>query len=111
MRPRTALILSGGGMFGAWQAGAWSTLAATFRPDLVVGASVGALNGYAIAAGWTPEELFAFWRRPGACGFKHLPKTIEELTTSPLQTEYAVVLVDALRMKPFTIPGDRVTAR
>jgi predicted acylesterase/phospholipase RssA len=42
---KRALVLSGGGMFGAWQAGAWSVLARHFQPDLVVGASAGSLNG------------------------------------------------------------------
>src|ERR1035438_6422683 len=47
-----ALVLSAGGMFGAYQAGAWNVLSRRFRPDLVVGASVGALNGWAFPGGW-----------------------------------------------------------
>jgi len=59
---KTALVLSGGGMFGAWQAGAWSALAPAFQPDVVVGASAGSLNGYAIAAviPWSREAFAAF---------------------------------------------------
>ncbi len=100
-------------MFGAWQAGAWSALAPFFQPDLVVGASVGSLNGYTIAAGWSPEELCEFWRHPNlALGFGHLPKTIEALiAVRPLQTEYAAVLVDPLRMKPRTFSGPEITWR
>ena len=64
---KTALVLSGGGMFGAWQAGAWRALAGRFAPDLIVGASVGSLNGYAIAGGATPDELAEFWLRPRGC--------------------------------------------
>ena len=56
-----ALVLSAGGMFGAYQAGAWKALARKFRPDLVVGASAGALNAWAIAGGCDPEELCAIW--------------------------------------------------
>src|ERR1035438_5321759 len=52
-----ALVLSAGGMFGAYQAGAWNVLSRRFQPDLVVGASVGALNGWAIAGGCSPAEL------------------------------------------------------
>ena len=48
-------------MFGAYQAGAWKALARNFRPDLVVGASAGALNAWAIAGGCSPEELCAIW--------------------------------------------------
>src|SRR5437667_282201 len=60
MKTRTALVLSGGGMFGAWQAGAWKALASRFQPDLVVGASVGSLNGYAIAGGASGQALCDF---------------------------------------------------
>ncbi len=64
MVEKTALVLSAGGMFGAYQAGVWEALAGRFRPDVVVGVSVGALNGWAIAGGCTPEELTARWLDP-----------------------------------------------
>lgn len=67
-RPPPALVLSAGGMFGAWQAGAWSVLARAFRPSAVIGASVGALNGWVIAGGIDPEELKARWLDPGMGG-------------------------------------------
>ena len=100
-------------MFGAWQAGAWSALAATFQPDLVVGASVGSLNGYAIAAGWRPQELCDFWRGPKvAAGFRELPEMIQAMMSArPLTIEYAAVLVDLLRMKPRTVRGPKITWR
>jgi len=53
-------------MFGAYQAGAWKALAGGFRPDIVVGASVGALNAWIIAAGADPAELERYWLDP--CG-------------------------------------------
>jgi NTE family protein len=100
---KSALVLSGGGMFGAWQAGAWRTLAPRFKPDLIVGASVGSLNGYAIAAGWSPEDLCNWWMQPGVAGFEHLPDTARKLIAArPLELEYAVVLTDMLRLKPRT---------
>jgi NTE family protein len=59
---KTALVLSSGGLFGAYQVGAWSYLAETsLKTDLVVGASVGALNGWAIAAGADPAALAEQW--------------------------------------------------
>jgi predicted acylesterase/phospholipase RssA len=64
--PKTALVLSAGGMFGAYQAGAYKAIAETDPPDLVVGASVGALNGWAIAGGCRPEDLIARWQHPSA---------------------------------------------
>ncbi len=105
-----ALVLSGGGMFGAWQAGAWSVLAGKFRPDLVVGASIGSLNGYAIASGMPPEGLCDRWTRSDVVGLKHLDETIADLMRRPLQIEFAVVLTDLLRMKPVTFTDASVTA-
>lgn len=65
---KTALVLSAGGMFGAYQAGAYRAIAQQFEPDIVVGASVGALNGWSIAAGCSPEHLIEKWRDPEAGG-------------------------------------------
>ena len=63
---KTALVLSGGGMFGAYQAGAWRALSRVVKPDIVVGASVGALNGWLIAAGMTGEDLVQHWLDPAS---------------------------------------------
>jgi NTE family protein len=49
---------------GAYQAGAWKALRDRFQPDLVVGSSVGALNGWAIASGCDPGELIDEWLDP-----------------------------------------------
>ena len=59
-----ALVLSAGGMFGAYQAGAWNVLSQHFQPDLVAGTSVGALNGWAIAGGCSAAELMTMWQDP-----------------------------------------------
>jgi NTE family protein len=63
---KTALVLSGGGMFGAYQAGAWKALSRELAPDIVVGASVGALNGWCISSGATAEELEQRWLDPAS---------------------------------------------
>ena len=48
---RSAIVLGGGGVFGATQVGMLRALLESgFEPDLVIGTSVGALNGAAIAA-------------------------------------------------------------
>jgi NTE family protein len=59
-----ALVLSAGGLWAAWEIGAWKVLRETFRPDLIVGTSAGAWNGWAIAAGCGPEELAKLWLDP-----------------------------------------------
>jgi NTE family protein len=62
-----ALVLSGGGNRGAVQAGALlALLERNIRPDLIVGTSVGALNGVALASNPTPEGarwIAESWRR------------------------------------------------
>jgi predicted acylesterase/phospholipase RssA len=66
MATRTAFVLAGGGSFGAVQAGMLRALVAHgVVPDLVVGSSVGALNGAYFAG--TPDaqgvaQLEAIWR-------------------------------------------------
>lgn len=60
-RFRTALVLGGGGMFGAYQAGVWRALHGSFRPDVVIGASIGAINAWAIAGGCDPEQWVDQW--------------------------------------------------
>jgi len=52
-------------MFGAYQAGVWEQLSISIQPDIVVGASVGALNGYLIAGGHTGQDLIERWRSAG----------------------------------------------
>jgi NTE family protein len=112
MIPKTALVLSGGGMFGAWQAGAWRALAERIQPDLIVGASVGSLNGYAIACGASPRDLSQFWMRPELASLRNLPRTIQSLMQvgSP-DIDYALVITDLLRLKPRIIRGREVTWR
>jgi len=85
---KSALVLSAGGMFGAYQAGAWRYLAGCFQPDLVVGASVGALNGWAIAGGISPDELAAVWRDPRLAGVGRFARRLAAgiLDAGPLAT-------------------------
>src|SRR5580658_6487681 len=97
--PVKALVLSGGGLFGAWQAGAWAALAGRFQPDLIVGASVGSLNGYAIACGVSPEKLRELWLTEQRTAFSQLPAHICGLMEHRPQIDFALVITDLLRMK------------
>lgn len=57
------LILSGGGGRGAFHAGVYHYLSEQgWQPDIVVGTSIGAVNGAAIVQGISSEELIAIWR-------------------------------------------------
>ncbi len=57
-----ALVLSGGAGFGAYQVGAWQALQeAGWEPDVVVGASIGAVHAYAISRAVGLSELREIW--------------------------------------------------
>src|ERR1700750_1879054 len=63
---RVALVLSGGGALGAYQAGAYAALEKySVRPNWIAGTAIGAINT-AIIAGNLPHErvlrLRQFWR-------------------------------------------------
>ncbi|MGH7727288.1 MAG: patatin-like phospholipase family protein [Vulcanimicrobiaceae bacterium] len=55
-----ALILSGGGARGAYEAGVVSSLVRHERFDIVCGTSIGAINGVFVAQG-SPEALRTLW--------------------------------------------------
>ena len=63
--PQTAFVLGGGGHRGAYEVGMLKALVeAGIRPDLVVGTSIGALNGVVVAADpsvTTIERLVEAW--------------------------------------------------
>jgi NTE family protein len=66
--PKKALVLSAGGAFAAYQAGAWEVLSVRFSPEIVVGASAGALNAWAVAGGAEPRDLIELWLDPSCAG-------------------------------------------
>jgi NTE family protein len=63
-----ALVLSAGGLWAAWEVGVWKVLRERFQFDLIVGASAGSWNGWAIASGCTPQELESEWLDPRMAG-------------------------------------------
>jgi NTE family protein len=70
--PRTAFVLGGGGVLGAGEVGMLQALLeAGIRPDLVLGTSVGALNGAFLAADPTVEataRLADLWAELAGAG-------------------------------------------
>ena len=122
----TALVLSAGGMYGAYQAGAWKAIADIFQPDLVVGASIGAVNGWAIAGGCPPDQLIERWLNLDAAahyrwkfprsplhGFfdtTPLQATIREVYESfQPQRHFAMVLTDLMKLRPVVLRGNDVS--
>ena len=66
-KPITAFVLAGGGSFGAIQVGMLHSLVDRgVAADMVVGSSVGALNGAYYAGNPTLRRHPAGWRRSGA---------------------------------------------
>jgi NTE family protein len=67
---RDAFVLGGGGILGAAEAGMAKALAeAGIKPDLILGTSIGAINGAAIAADPTPQgaqDLLTTWEQLAA---------------------------------------------
>jgi NTE family protein len=121
-----ALVLSAGGMFGAYQAGAWKALAESFQPDLVVGASAGALNGWAIAGGCSPVELCATWTERASADLMHLhfpvlpwrgvfdsaplyKKVDEFFERFQPRMPFATSIVEVPRFRQVCVSGDRIT--
>ncbi len=122
----TALVLSAGGMYGAYQAGAWKALADVFHPDLVVGASIGAVTGWAIAGGCDPDELVDRWLHLEAAEhfrWKFPRSPIHGVfDTTPLQhairdiyesfqprTHFALVVTDLMKLCPRIIRGNEAS--
>ncbi|MGH9664027.1 MAG: patatin-like phospholipase family protein [Bryobacteraceae bacterium] len=127
-RPQTALVLSGGGLFGAYQAGAWRILAGRFHPDLVVGASIGAVNGWMIAGGCPQETMERHWldlaeagnirwRRPphpwrGVMDSAPVGEALRSIQAAYApRCEYALVVTEMPRMRPRIVRGAEVTWR
>jgi NTE family protein len=121
-----ALVLSAGGMFGAYQAGAWNVLSQRFQPDLVVGTSVGALNGWAIAGGCSPAALVGMWRDPATAGVMHmrppllpwngwidpaaLLRQVEDwYARFQPQVPYSATVVQVPQLRLVRVPQDRIT--
>jgi NTE family protein len=121
-----ALVLSAGGMYGAYQAGAWKALADVFHPDLVVGASIGAITGWAIAGGCHPDELVERWLELD-CAARYrwkFPRSPFQgiFDTTPLQrairdiyesyqprTHFAMVVTDLMKLRPCVLRGNEVS--
>ena len=120
-----ALVLSAGGMYGAYQAGVWKALADVFRPDLIVGASIGAVNGWAIAGGCEPDELIHRWLNleqaaryrlkfpsvtRGILNSEPLQRAIQEIHQSfQPRIDFAMILTDLMKLRPRVILAREVS--
>ena len=121
----TALVLGAGGLWAVWEVGVWKALRTRFRPDLVVGASAGSWNGWAIAGGCTPEELEEKWLDPATGAILKYglhptgclrPETLWEQARQlhdrfRPRIPYGLTMVEVPRMRLRLVRGGEVTWR
>lgn len=110
-RPRVAVVLSGGGNLGAIQVGQLKALVERgIRPDLVLGCSIGALNGVAFAADPTIQgvaTLEAIWREMQAEPDALMPGSWVPNPVTLVRKGQALHPSDGLRRTIFRFLGDR----
>lgn len=58
---KVGLVLSGGGARGALEVGAMKVVLKKTTPDLIIGTSIGSINGAFVASGGTVDELEDLW--------------------------------------------------
>ena len=111
----TALVLSAGGMWTAWEVGVWSVLREDLRPDIVVGASAGAWIGCAIAGGASPDDLRREWMDPGmAKVFQSRPARLYEKAQQlhqryPPRTPFALTIVEVPSLRSRVVREREIT--
>jgi predicted acylesterase/phospholipase RssA len=104
-------------MFGGYQAGVWKELETLIPPDVVLGASIGSLNGWAIAGGASGDQLRDWWLSVGGeqkLGLRFPRRWLDGLVVSealmiqieslykafPRRADYGVVLTELPRFRP-----------
>ncbi len=108
----TALVLSAGGMFAAWEVGVWKAIQPHFKPDLIVGTSAGALNGWAIAGGATADELAREWLDPltarlmGSAALHEKARHLFEKYHP--QVPFGLTIVDLLQFRAKLVRDDEI---
>jgi len=126
-KPHRALALSGGAVFGAYQAGAWAALEESgWQPDFAAGISIGAVNSWLLSRGANAAEMREMWidlpeRLLPASAPTGLPwKRHAPLFRAWLQDVYAryedraplfpmeLITLAVPRIRPHVIPGDAV---
>ncbi|HEX6270060.1 MAG TPA: patatin-like phospholipase family protein [Anaerolineales bacterium] len=99
-----ALILSGGGGRGAFHAGVYKYLmqqqkenvdldhAGSWEPQIIVGTSIGAVNGAAIAQGMPAEQLVEVWKSLEEKDIQGLPPGMRGLARWVARTVFSEIM-------------------
>jgi predicted acylesterase/phospholipase RssA len=102
-------------MYAAWEVGVWKALAPHIHLDLIVGASAGALNGWAIAGGATPEDLVGVWLDQSLAAIRvfHAEPLRHEaralVSRFQPQIPFGLTIVEARRMRVRLVRESEVT--
>jgi predicted acylesterase/phospholipase RssA len=102
-------------MYAAWEVGVWRALEPHFRPDVIVGASAGAWNGWAIAGGASPDDLVRDWLDSSLAGIgirrtEPLHRKAKDLWARyQPRMPYGLTVVETPRFRPRLIRGREVT--
>lgn len=116
--PIRTLILSGGGGRGAFHVGAYKYLSTLFKdgvdiahhgewqPEIIVGTSIGAVNGAAMTQGITADELERFWREMKEADVEGLPPSMGPLARWTANMAYSGLLDTKLPV----VPPDEATS-
>ena len=113
----TALVLSAGGMWAAWQVGAWRALGQQIHADLIVGASAGAWNGLAIAGGISPDDLAREWMDESMADvmrvrpYRMYEKARRLCERYPPRSPFALTTVEVPRMRLHIVREAEITWR
>lgn len=114
-QPLRALILSGGGGRGGFHIGAYEYLLIQqgWQPDVVIGTSIGAMNGALIARGYSVQDLKDFWlgndpTKPNLHEVNHvegLSRRMKPIARSIERVIMRYILQDRLKIaKPSNVP-------
>ncbi len=110
--PQNAFVLGGGGVLGAGEVGMLrALLEAGIVPDLVVGTSVGAINGAYVAAEPTVEatvRLADLWRRLSAAGGVFAGSLGERLGTAVRSRTHLHRTAPLRQVLTSALPVDRI---
>jgi NTE family protein len=110
-------------MYAAWEVGVWKVLRHRFQPDMVVGASAGAWNGWAIAGGCPVEELVESWLDPSTADILRpdwrrfglmRPETLHGRARQLFdryrpRIPFGLTVVEFARLRPVLVQGAEVT--
>jgi NTE family protein len=110
-------------MYAAWEVGVWKALRHGFQPDMVVGASAGAWNGWAIAGGCPVEELIESWLDPSTADILRpcwrrfglmRPETLHQRARQLFdryrpRIPFGLTVVEVPRLRPVLVRGAEVT--